>query len=146
MEILIIFDSNFGNTKRIADHMAAHLAKNAASVSVNDFKESDLQGIKVLVIGSPINGWKPTKRITAFLSHLNPISLKDVKGGAFDTRIKSFLSGNAAKKIAKALENSGVNIIAPSIGFYVKRNEGPLVEGELKKAENWIQLIKSKIG
>jgi len=145
MEVLIIFDSNFGNTKKIADHIANKIGINASSKSVNDFKESDLQGIKLLIVGSPINAWKPTEKITRFLNRLKSLKLTGLKGAAFDTRVKSFLSGNAAKKISRELENSGVNIIGSPIGFYVKGNEGPLLEGEFKKADDWIQLIIPKI-
>lgn len=145
MEVLIIYDSNFGNTKRVADHIANEFGSNASSLSVNDFNENHLLGIKLLIIGSPINAWRPTKKIKEFLNRLDPIKMKGVKSAAFDTRVKSFLSGNAAKKIAGALENSGANVVAPPMGFYVKGNEGPLVDGELKKAEDWVHLIKSKI-
>lgn len=146
MEILIIYDSNFGNTKKVADHVASQFGSKASSLSVNDFKENHLQGIKLLVVGSPINAWRPTKKIKEFLTSLGHAKMKGIKAAAFDTRVKSFLSGDAAKKIAKALENSGANLVAPPIGFYVKGNEGPLVEGELKKAEDWTAAIKSKIG
>jgi flavodoxin len=145
MEVLIIFDSNFGNTKKIADYMAGQIGRAASSISINNFKESDLLGIKLLIVGSPINAWRPTKKITEFLKRLDPAKLKGIKGAAFDTRVKSFISGNAAKKIAGALVNSGVNVIVEPIGFYVAGNEGPLMEGELKRAEDWIELIKSKL-
>lgn len=145
MEVLIIYDSNFGNTKKVADHIATEFGSNASSLSVNDFNQNQLQGIKLLIVGSPINAWRPTKKIKEFLNRLDPVKMKGIKAAAFDTRVKSFISGDAAKKIARALENSGASVVAPPTGFYVKGNEGPLLDGELKKAEEWIQVIKSKI-
>lgn len=145
MEVLIIFDSNFGNTKKIADQIANQIGSGASSISVNDFKESDLLGIKLLIVGSPINAWRPTKKTANFLDRLDSSKMKNVKAAAFDTRVKSFISGNAAKKIAKALENSGMNVIVSPMGFYVKGNEGPLIEGEMKKVEAWVKLIISKL-
>lgn len=145
MRALVIYDSNFGNTKQIADTIAVQFGNNAVSKSVNDIKQSDLDGINLLIVGSPINAWRPTKKISDFLNDLSSHKLNGIQAAAFDTRVKLFISGNAAKKIEKALRNSGANLIVPAVGFYVKGNEGPLLEGEIKKAEEWAQLIKSKI-
>ena len=145
MEVLIIFDSNFGNTKKVADHMAAQIGSAASSISVNDFKESNLQGVKLLIVGSPINAWRPTKKIKAFLDQLEPRQMAGVNAAAFDTRVRSAFSGNAAKRIVRALQSAGATVIGPPMGFYVKANQGPLAEGELKKAEDWILLIRSQM-
>lgn len=145
MKALIIFDSNYGNTKLIADYIAKQLGNDTLSVSVKDIKEHYLDGINLLIVGSPINGWRPTQKIFEFLDHLDPVKMKGIKSGAFDTRLKLFISGNAAKKIAKALQNSGANVIVPPIGFYVKGSEGPLLEGEMKRVEEWVKLIRSKL-
>jgi flavodoxin len=144
MKALVIFDSNFGNTKLVADGIAKQLGNGALSVSVNDLNDHSLDGIHLLVVGSPINAWRPTKKITAFLNGLHPFRMKGIKAAAFDTRVRFFLSGNAAKRIAAALKNSGADVIVPPVGFYVKGNEGPLFEGEMEKAEEWARLIKTK--
>lgn len=145
MDTLIIYDSNFGNTKKIADAINAAFNGQAKSQSVNDFKKEDLEGKKLLIVGSPINAWRPTKKITAFLKQLNPVMTKGIKTAAFDTRVRSFISGNAAKRIAKQLQNSGGEVIAEAIGFYVKGNEGPLEEGELERAMEWAKKLQSKL-
>lgn len=145
MKSLIVFDSNFGNTKKIADSIAGQLGSGALSISVNDLKDSDLNEIDLLIVGSPINAWSPTKKTAAFLDRLGSFKMNGIKSAAFDTRIKSFISGNAAKKIAKALQQSGADLVVPPVGFYVTDKEGPPMNGEIKKAEGWAQLIKSKL-
>lgn len=145
MKALVIFDSNFGNTKLVADSIARQIGNGTLSKSVNDVKTSDLDGINLLIVGSPINGWRPTKKISEFLKDVSSRKLNGVQATAFDTRVKSFLSGNAAKKIAKALKNLGANLIVPETGFFVKGNEGPLLEGEAKKIEEWTKQIISKL-
>jgi flavodoxin len=129
MEALIIYDSNFGNTKKIADELTSAFGSSAKAKSVKDFKKEDLSGKNLLIVGSPINAWRPTKNIIEFLENLNPMLMKEIKTAAFDTRVKSFISGNAAKKIAKRLTNSGAEVVVEPMGFYVTGNEGPLVEG-----------------
>lgn len=144
IKALIIYDSNFGNTKEVAAAIAEALGSSAKAESVNDLKKEDLQGVGLLVVGSPINAWRPTKKITEFLKQLNPVMTKGIKTAAFDTRVRSFISGNAAKRIAKQLQNSGGEIIAEAIGFYVKGKEGPLEEGELERAKEWAKKLQSK--
>jgi flavodoxin len=141
MENLILYDSNYGNTRQIAVLIAVQLGRGAISVSVKELKESDLQGLKLLIVGSPINAWRPTPKITAFLKTLGPQQLKGVKATAFDTRARSFLSGNAAKKIAKALQNAGAELVTPETCFYVKSKEGPLFIEEYTKIKEWTNRI-----
>jgi flavodoxin len=145
MEALIIYDSNFGNTKKIADELTSAFGSSAKAKSVKDFKKEDLSGKNLLIVGSPINAWRPTKNIIEFLENLNPMLMKEIKTAAFDTRVKSFISGNAAKKIAKRLTNSGAEVVVEPMGFYVTGNEGPLVEGELERAKEWAKSIQSKL-
>lgn len=141
MRSLVIFDSNFGNTKKIAEVIAETLGTNA--VLVSDVKGDYLSGINLLVVGSPINAWRPTAKIRTFLSALKPAQLKKISVATFDTRVKMFISGNAAKKIAKALTESGGELITPPLGFYVKDNEGPLLDGEIEKAKSWAAHLKT---
>ena len=142
MKALVIFDSNFGNTKIIAEVVAKELGESARVISVSDFKIKDLEGIELLVVGSPINGWRPTKKIENFLANLNTDQLKGIRATSFDTRINFFFHGDAAKKISRKLERAGAQTITPPKGFFVKGAEGPLIEGEIEKAITWAKSIK----
>jgi flavodoxin len=142
MKAIVIYDSNFGNTKIIADTVAKEVRGHA--YSINDIKQTDLNGVDLLIVGSPINAWRPTAKISSFLSALNPSSLSKIKAAAFDTRIKIFISGNAAKKISKKLNEKGATIIVEPKAFYVKDKEGPLVEGEVENAKQWAKDIIQK--
>lgn len=140
MNTLVIFDSNYGNTQKIAEVVAQEIS--AKVINVSDLKSSDLLGIELLVVGSPIIGWRPAEKMGKFLDGLAKDSLKGIKAGAFDTRMNVWYSGNAYNKIAKKLKNAGAEIIVESKGFYVKGKEGPLVEGELEKAKEWARTMK----
>jgi len=143
MKAIVIFDSNYGNTKQIADAIAGVLG--TKSVLVSNAKSEDLTGTDLLIVGSPINAWRPTQKVKSFLSGLKSGQLNKIKGAAFDTRVKSIISGNAAKKISKSLEQLGATIIMPPQAFYVKGNEGPLLEGEIEKAKDWAKKIQSLV-
>jgi len=141
MNALVVYDSNYGNTKKVAEVIAKELRTKAHSVS--NLKENELMDIKLLVVGSPINAWGPTGKIKKFLSNFYEDQLNGVKVAAFDTRVKLFIHGDAAGKISRQLEKAGGKIAAKPQGFTVKGTEGPLLDGELEKAAQWAKSIKS---
>lgn len=145
MKALIVFDSNYGNTKLIAEGIAQELAPDAKAVAVNNLNKNDLEQMDLIIVGSPINAWRPTQSILWFIYRLNSMVRKGVKVAAFDTRVRSFISGNAAKKIANALSDIGFMVIDKPQGFYVKGKEGPLLSGEIERARSWAKNLRDQM-
>jgi len=145
MKVLIICDSNYGNTMLVAKEIANNIDQDAKVVTVKDFKDSDLSGLNLLIFGSPIVGWRPTETSTALLSSFAGKLPKDLKFSTFDTRVKLFIHGDAKEKIANMLREAGAKQVFEPQAFYVKGKEGPLFEGELEKAASWARLIKAKM-
>ena len=114
-------------------------------LSVSDFNVKELEGIKLLIVGSPVNAWRPTEKILKFLAGLSEGRLKGIKAASFDTKMKSFLSGDASKKISRKLQSIGAEIIIDPQSFIVKGSKGPLFEGEIEKAAEWAASIKNTI-
>lgn len=137
MKSLVLYDSNFGNTKVIAQAIAKTLGTSAVLRLVSEYSNTDLNGIQLLIVGSPINGWKPTEKMGKFLDQLQPGQLKGIAAASFDTRINLFFHGDATKKIAAKLEAAGAQMIANPQAFIVKGTEGPLEDGELERAKIW---------
>lgn len=142
MKTLVIFDSNFGNTQKIAEAIAKEFETQATPVSKVSIAE--LVGSNLVIVGGPINAWRPSERMGKFLAGLNKGQLKGIKAAAFDTRVKLFIHGDAAKKIAKALENAGAEVIVEPQGFFVKGREGPLLDNEIEKASQWAKSMRTK--
>ncbi|MHB1377912.1 MAG: flavodoxin family protein [Candidatus Humimicrobiaceae bacterium] len=143
MKALVVFDSNLGNTKMIAETIAKELGKDTKIVSVSDFNIKELEEVDLLVAGSPIIGWKPSEKMGNFLTSLGREQLKGLKAATFDTRVKIF-HGDAAKKISQKLIEAGAEIVGKPQAFFVKGKEGPLVDGEIEKATKWAKSIKIK--
>lgn len=142
MKAVILYDSAFGNTKAIAEAVASGLAQvNAKAVPVAQFQPGDLSAGDLLVVGSPINGWQPTPRITAAINTLGTEGLVGVLAAAFDTRVKLFIHGDAARKISHAVEKSGATVISRPMPFYVEGTEGPLLNGETERARAWGRVL-----
>jgi flavodoxin len=145
MKTLVVCDSNFGNTKLIALEIAKSIGDGATVISTKDFKESDLNGVDLLIFGSPINGWRPTENTIQVLESLKGKIKNELKFSTFDTRVKLFIHGDAKEKMAEMLRSAGGKRVFESQAFYVKGKDGPLLSGELEKAANWAKLIKSKM-
>ncbi|HHY95023.1 MAG TPA: flavodoxin family protein [Firmicutes bacterium] len=157
MKALVVYDSVFGNTEKVAQAIGDSLgAKEDVAVSrVTDVKLEQIDGLTLLLVGSPTRGFKPTKAIVEFLDRIPAGGLKGVRISAFDTRISAedvnsrFLKTlmrvfrYAAEPIARKLEKKGGTLTVPPEGFIVKDSEGPLKEGELKRAAGWAKSIMS---
>jgi flavodoxin I len=154
MKVLILYDSFFGNTERIARSMGDALAS-AGEVQVSkvgDVGVEVLAGVELLIAGSPTRGFRPSDAMKIFLKSIPADGLKGIKTAAFDTRIAEadidskmlrFLvkfGGYADRRIAGELKKKGVTLAAPSVGFFVKQSEGPLKDGELERAADWARL------
>ncbi len=153
MKILIIYDSVFGNTEQIARAIAGSLSGPNTRVSkIGEVKTEDLNGLDLLIVGSPTRGFRATPALMDFLKALPAGSLKGTRTAAFDTRIDKntikspvfrFIvhnAGYAAPKIGKILAVKGGQPLVPPEGFYVDDREGPLTAGELERAAAWIKI------
>ena len=151
MKTLLLFDSYFGNTEKIARAVAkAFEGDNEFEIKRNnEANAEELANYKLLIIGSPTRGFQPTEDVSKLIKAVPAGELRNIKIAAFDTRVlletiksKFFrkvvdVGGYAAKTIDKRLVQKGaISIIAPE-GFYVMDTEGPLKDGELERAENW---------
>ena len=148
MKGLVIYDSKFGNTEKVAHAIAAALGpeESVRAVKVDAVTAGDLKDLDVVVVGSPVQAWRPTEEMQTFLRGLQPNTLSGVQAAAFDTRLRGRLAGAAADKIEKALRKQGCTIVTPAMGFFVLGTEGPLAEGELDKAVVWARQILEATG
>jgi len=151
MKILVVYDSYFGNTEKVAEAIGGVLKKDG-DVRVarsSDVDSTDMEGLDYLIAGSPTRQFSPTEGIKKFISGLPRGGLKGIKTAAFDTRMAVEdvdsgmlrfmvgIFGYAAKSIAGKLRKRGGEEIAAPEGFFVSGMEGPLKDGELERAREW---------
>jgi flavodoxin len=156
MKILIIYDSLYGNTEKIAKIIGNTIGQQGEVevLRVGDVKPFQLSGIKSLVVGSPTQQFRPTAAMKGFLSSIPKNGLKGVKVAVFDTRLTlteiektpplaffERIFGYAAQRIAKTLKAKGGELMLPGEGFLVEGTKGPLVEGEEARARNWARKL-----
>ena len=87
----------------------------------------------MFIVGSPTQGWKPTSAIQSFLEEASSEELRSLAGACFDTRFRlpRWMTGSAAKVMARTLQEKGISLLSPPESFFVKGMQGPLHDGEL---------------
>ena len=146
MNTLIVYDSLYGNTGKVAEAIAAIIGEDGQLVHVSLVDYDGLKDVDTLVVGSPTHGGMPSQSIQTFLSRLPAPAKPSAKALAFDTRLTwKFLEkhGGAAEKIAEDLRAKGWRLHLSPEGFFVGGlRRGPLKSGELERATLWAKQIK----
>ena len=154
---LIIVESYFGNTRAIAEAVATGLLDGGAEAQVVEVDQAPSTlpaDLDLLVLGAPThNRGLPTatsrakaceQKGTRGSSHgigewLGSTALPtSLNVSAFDTVIsRGWLSGSAAKAIAKALRRHQSREASSVRSFVVTASKGPLAGGEETDARSW---------
>jgi len=146
MKALIVYDSVYGNTEKIARAIAEAITPygEVKVLRVDEANPSELKTIDLLIVGSPTHGGRPTQAIRDLLNKVPGGYLQGIIVAAFDTRLSMKLVGvfgYAAGRIAGNLKRKGGTLIASPEGFFVKGSKGPLKEGELDRTAGWAKGI-----
>ena len=144
MKVLIVYDSVYGNTEKIAKAIGDAITGEVKVLRVGELNSSELKTFDLLIVGSPTQGGRPTPAIQDFLNKISETAIRGINVAAFDTRFSTRLVGifgYAAARIADSLKRNGGTLVATPEGFFVKGKEGPLKEGELERAARWAKEI-----
>lgn len=163
MRVVIVYESMYGNTHEIADHVAKGMTEDDVVVtSVHGADEALLDGADLLVVGGPthVHGLtsKRSREAAAEAAardddlEMDPDAegpgLRDWfhelprrvtgRAAAFDTRIDASpaLTGRASKGIARRLARHGYDLVVEPESFLVDK-ESRLLDGEAERAERW---------
>jgi flavorubredoxin len=135
---IVIYDTGFGNTEKIARALARGIEKQGIKVdcvNVNEVDVDKLVEYDFLAIGGPTHMHGISKPMKAFFEKLRSLDIGGRKAFAFDTRLDSWWAGSAAKGIEKSLKKLGTKIVKSRESAIVKGREGPLEEGIEEKFE-----------
>jgi flavorubredoxin len=145
MNAVVVYDSHYGNTERIAQAIAdaLHAAGQARAIRVADADPVELQGVDLLVVGSPTQGWRPTPAVQHFLDQISAAPIRELAVACFDTRFRKprWMTGSAAERITRTMRRRGGELLLEPESFFVQGTEGPLESGELERASGWALLL-----
>jgi flavodoxin I len=142
MKTLVVYDSVYGNTEIIARAIGDAIPGEVQVVRVGQVNAGDLEGVDLLVIGSPTHGALPTEAAQGLIERIGSPDREGAKAATFDTRLTwGFLErwgGFAAPKMADMLKEKGWTLTGEPGGFFVKGlKKGPLKRGEAERAAAW---------
>lgn len=143
MKAIVLYDSRFGSTEKIAKALeiglkAAGRIETVVCTNTRDLPSVDsLKEYDILCIGAPTENISASKSMKEFLVKLKDAELSGKYGFAFDTKLDSRFSGSAAKYIEKELVNQGLRIIVPRESAIVSsiKERGAMVGSRLKEGE-----------
>jgi flavodoxin len=145
MNVVILCDSRFGNTKQLAESMVAELAnRHRVSLRSADQGLGPIAGVDVLLVGGPTHAHGASQPLKEALSTIPAGSLKAARVATFDTRIRMarILTGSAAASASKVLKRAGADIVAPPESFFVSRDDPPVLDpGEVARARSWARTV-----
>jgi flavodoxin len=145
MNVLILCDSRFGNTKRLAESMVAALG-DTHDVTLRNADEGlgPVAGVDVLLVGGPTHAHGASRSLKDALAAIPAGSLKAARAATFDTRFRMarILTGSAAASASKTLQRAGAEVVAPPESFFVSRDDPPILDpGEIDRAMTWAQAV-----
>lgn len=165
MKALVVYESMFGNTRRLAEAIAEGL-RVGADVDVRPVAAAPPEpdpAYHLVVVGGPTHAFSMTRQATRvdavsqgashgtsetglreWLATL-PAASRSLPVATFDTRVDKarHLPGSAAKAAAKVVRRRGYLLAARPESFYVADVAGPLIEGELDRAAAWGETLTS---
>ena len=167
MKALVVYESMWGNTERVARAIAAGLQPEM-EVEVREVSAAPATpdpDVDLVVAGGPTHAFSMSRsstradamnrgagqgmRDTGLREWLDGLPTEHHRQqiATFDTRVGSMrhLPGSAAKSAAKAAHRHGFDRATHVESFYVKDMAGPLLEGELERATAWGRQIGASV-
>ncbi|MHA6783116.1 flavodoxin family protein [Pseudonocardia saturnea] len=164
MRALVVVESVFGNTRGVADAVAAGLAErmDVRTVDVGT-APADLGGIDLLVVGGPTHAFgmtRPSTRQSAAEQAAGAVPAAETglrewlerlpdgtcPAATFDTRMnRPRLPGSAAGAAARRLRRAGHRLVARPETFRVTGSQGPLLDGEQARARRWGEVLAAEL-
>ncbi|MHA2180416.1 MAG: flavodoxin family protein [Promethearchaeota archaeon] len=148
MNIIIIYDTKHGNTKKVAELIGEGLNTVEGNTitfrNVEDFDPNKDEAYDLILIGTPNHMGKPTKPIKKFIQDLPKASLKVSSFSVFDTYMfKDF--EKTVKKMEKKINELMPNLTkaSPGLSIRVAKTKGPILDDELPKCKEFgVKLAK----
>jgi menaquinone-dependent protoporphyrinogen IX oxidase len=153
---IVIYDSTYGNTRKVAETIAETLRESGMEVDVfyvKEVKKLSARDNDFLVIGSPTKFGTMTITVRGFLGKVNGKEWMNKPFAAFDTenpenieraRVES-KNLSAAEKIAEKLKGKKMNQLFPVLKAVVLGWKGPLEEGEIERTKEYARELAVRL-
>ena len=151
MKGLVIYDSSYGNTKKIAETIEETLKDSGMEVdlfSIKNVKKLNAKDYNFLVLGSPTRFGTMSFAIRFFFGKVKSEEWMNKPFAAFDTENPENMEKkewSAAEKIAERLRDKKMNQLLPVLKAAVLGQKGPLKEGEIERTKDYARDLAIKL-
>lgn len=149
LNAIIVYESTFGNTTRLARAMAEVIRPhgNLRLVAAHEINYLEAVGLNLLVIGSPVHQHRVPGVLRSLIEETPAGALQGVHVASFDTRYHrpAWITGTVAPWLTRKLRYLGGRPLVSGESFFVLHRMGPLEEGECERAQIWSQAWLDKI-
>ena len=163
MKAVVVYESMFGNTERVAKAIAAGMADGVEAVAVEVSTLPNVEDAQLVVVGGPTHAFSMSRETTRSDARsrgrgavVSQTGIREWIASAvlpraglvatFDTRIRRpRLPGSAAKAAMKHLRRAGATPLTAPTSFWVDGTTGPLLDGELDRARAWGQELATAL-
>jgi len=156
MKGIVVYDTSYGNTKKIAETIAETLKESGIEVDlfdVKDVKKLSGKDYDFLVLGSPTKFGTMSLTMKFFLGKVKSEEWMNKPFAAFDTENPENVEQarlqkkewSAAEKIAEKLRERKMNQPLPVLKALVLGQKGPLVDGEVERTEDYARQLAAKL-
>lgn len=151
MKGLVIYDSTYGNTRKIAETITETLKESgieAELFNVKNVKKLNAKDYNFLVLGSPTRFGTMSFAIRFFLGKVKSIEWMNKPFAAFDTENPENMvkkEWSAAEKIAERLRDKKMNQLLPVLKAAVLGLKGTLQEGEIERTKDYARDLAIKL-
>jgi menaquinone-dependent protoporphyrinogen IX oxidase len=156
MKGIVVYDTSYGNTKKIAETIAETMKEPGIEVDlfyVKDVKKLSGKNCDFLILGSPTKFGTMSFTIKFFLGKVKSEEWMNKPFAAFDTenpenveqaRIQK-KEWSAAEKIAEKLREKKMKQLLPVLKALVLGQKGPLVEGEIDRTTDYARELDARL-
>lgn len=159
MDIAVVYETHYGQTRAVATAIAEGAREMGASAAVMALAEVTPDVVRsagLLVVGAPTHVLGMSRPWTRGRAHPQEVGSQgeipdgvrewlatlpamegEWRAAAFDTRLPSPMAGGASHGIVRGLRRHGFTLVADAEGFVVEEAEGPLRAGESERAKAW---------
>ncbi len=151
MKGMVVYDTSYGNTKKIAETVAEILNESGIEVDLfdaKDVKKLSAKDYNFLVLGSPTRFGTMSFAVRGFLGKVKSGEWMNKPFTAFGTENPENIEkkqGSAAEKIAEKLKGKKMRQLLPVLKAVVLGQKGPLKEGEIERTKEYARTLAIKL-
>ena len=156
MKGIVVYDTSYGNTKKIGETITETLRDFGVENDlyyVKDVKKLSTKDYNFLILGSPTKFGTMSFAVKSFLGKVKSEEWVNKPFAAFDTEnpenVEKARAENkewsAAEKIAEKLKEKKMKQLLPVLKALVLDWKGPLVEGEIDRTKDYAKQLAAKL-